>query len=149
MNPMLYLLSTTCTYACFTFQYFGKKIPDGCQIASLEELGLWSTSQLPLWIVVFTRRSELSFYCLLSKVISFILSTLYIEHCLLILSLFIAICKIWLSGLTYGVYLVLFLKPGATSRELKSMAHLLFMNPVKKRAITNFLHWNRIHQKAP
>ena len=24
MNPMLYLLSMTCTYACFTFQYFGK-----------------------------------------------------------------------------------------------------------------------------
>ena len=24
MNSMLYLLSTTCTYACFTFQYFGK-----------------------------------------------------------------------------------------------------------------------------
>ena len=23
MNPMLYLLSTTCTYACFTFQIFG------------------------------------------------------------------------------------------------------------------------------
>ena len=39
MNPMLYLLSTTCTYACFTFQIFGK-IPDGYQIASLEELGL-------------------------------------------------------------------------------------------------------------
>ena len=26
------------------------KILDGCQIASLKELGLWSTSQLPLWI---------------------------------------------------------------------------------------------------
>ena len=24
MNPMLYLLSMTCTYACFTFQYFEK-----------------------------------------------------------------------------------------------------------------------------
>ena len=23
MNPMLYLLSTTCTYACFTFHIFG------------------------------------------------------------------------------------------------------------------------------
>ena len=34
----------------------------------------------------------LSFSCLLSKVISFILSMLYIEHCLLILPLFVAIC---------------------------------------------------------
>jgi hypothetical protein len=39
---------------------------------------------------------------------------LYIKHCLLILPLFVAICEIWLSGLTYGVYQVLFLKPGAT-----------------------------------
>ena len=34
------------------------------------------------------------FRCLLFKVISFILSTLYIEHCLLILPLFVAICEI-------------------------------------------------------
>ena len=40
---------------------------------------------------------------------------LYIEHCLLILPLFVAICEIWLPRLTYGVYLVLSLKPGATS----------------------------------
>ena len=53
-------------------------------------------------------------WCFLSKVISFILSTLYIEHCLLILPLFIVICEIWLPGLTYGVYLVLFLKSSAT-----------------------------------
>jgi len=33
----------------------------------------------------------------------------------MILPLFVAICKIWFPGLTYGVYLVLFLKPGATS----------------------------------
>ena len=32
MNPMLYLLSTTCTYACFTFIYF-EKILDGYQFA--------------------------------------------------------------------------------------------------------------------
>ena len=30
------------------------------------------------------------------------------------LPLFVAICEIWLPGLTYDVYLVLFLKPGAT-----------------------------------
>ena len=34
------------------------------------------------------------FRCLLSKVISFILSMLYIKHCLMILPLFVAICKI-------------------------------------------------------
>ena len=34
------------------------------------------------------------FRCLLSKVILFILSALYIEHCLSILPLFIAICEI-------------------------------------------------------
>ena len=34
------------------------------------------------------------FCCLLSKVIFFIPSTIYIEHCLLILPLFVAICEI-------------------------------------------------------
>ena len=34
------------------------------------------------------------FRCLLSKVISFILSMIYFEHCLSILPLFIAICEI-------------------------------------------------------
>jgi hypothetical protein len=75
---------------------------------------LWSTSQLSLWSGVFTWRPELSFRCLLSKVISFIISMLYIEQCHLILPLFVVICEIWLLGLTYGVYLVLFLKPGVT-----------------------------------
>jgi hypothetical protein len=75
---------------------------------------LWSTSQLSLWSGVFTWRPELSFRCLVSKVISFILSTLYIKHCHLILPLFVAMCEILLPRLTYGVYLVLFLKPGAT-----------------------------------
>jgi hypothetical protein len=90
------------------------KIPDGYQIASLEKsLGLCSTSQLSLWIWSFRLKNGVSFRCLLSKVISFILSSLY-KHCLLILPLFVAICEIWLPGLTYSVYLVLFLKPGAT-----------------------------------
>ena len=114
MNPMLYLLSTTCIYACFIFFIIWINILNGYQIASLEQLGLWSTSQLSPWNGVFTRRSELSFRCLLSKVISFILNMLYIEQCLSILPLFVAICEIWLPGLTYGVYLVWFLKPGAT-----------------------------------
>jgi len=59
---------------------------------------------------------------LLSKVIFFILSTLYIEHCLLVLPLFIAICEIWLLELTYGVYLVLFIKSGATIDVIKGCA---------------------------
>ena len=66
------------------------------------------------WSGVYTRRSELSFRCLYSEVIIFILIRYVFKHCLLILPLFVAICEIWLLGLTYGVYLVLFLKPGAT-----------------------------------
>jgi hypothetical protein len=85
---------------------------------------LWSTSQLSLWSGVFTWRPELSFRCLLSKVISFIISTLYIEHCLLILPLFVAIREIWLHRLTYGVYLVLFLKPGVTVAKHMLPVHL-------------------------
>jgi hypothetical protein len=89
---------------------------------------LWSTSQLSLWSGVFTWRPELSFRCLLSKVISFIISTLYIEHCHLILPLFVAICEIWLPGLTYGVYLVLFLKPGVTViNRPQNVGHLIFL----------------------
>jgi hypothetical protein len=56
------------------------KIPDGYQIASLEKsLGLCSTSQLSLWIWSFRLKNGVSFRCLLSKVISFILSSLYIS----------------------------------------------------------------------
>jgi hypothetical protein len=114
MNPHVMLVEYEMYSRLFIFQYFKKNpewVPD-CQI--LEQTGLWSTSQLSLWSGVFTWRPELSFRCLLSKGISFILSTLYIEHCHLIIPLFVAICEIWLPGLTYGVYLVLFLKPGAT-----------------------------------
>jgi len=66
-----------------------------------------------LWIWSFRLKDGVSFRCLLSKVIFFVLSTLYIKHCPLILPLFVAICVILLSGFTYGVYVVLFLKPGA------------------------------------
>ena len=80
------------------------------------------------------------FRCLLSKVISFILSTLYIEHCLLILPLFVAICEIWLPGLTYGVYLVLFLKSGATRAKLHFIIdrtpHLWVRSPRDLRPVT-------------
>jgi hypothetical protein len=51
---------------------------------------------------------------LVSNVISFKLSMSYIKHCLLILPLFLAIYVISLSELTYGVYLVLSSKPGAS-----------------------------------
>jgi len=56
------------------------KIRYGYQIASLEEsLGLCSTSQLSLWIWSFRLKNEVHFCCLLSKVIFFILSSLYIS----------------------------------------------------------------------
>ena len=61
-----------------------------------------------------------SFHYLLSKVVFFVLSSLYIKHYLLILPLFVAICVIWLPRLTYGVYLVLFLKLGAIKRVIVS-----------------------------
>jgi hypothetical protein len=60
---------------------------------------------------------EVSFRCLLAKVVFFVLSSLYIKHWLLILPLFVVICVIWLSGLTYGMYPVLSLKPSAITRE--------------------------------
>jgi hypothetical protein len=114
MNPHVILVEYE-MYSRLFFLILWKNpecVPD-CQ--RLEQLGLWSTSQLSLWSGVFTWRPELSFHCLLSKVISFIISTLYIKHCLVILPLFVAISEIWLPGLTYGVYLVLFLKPGVTN----------------------------------
>jgi len=102
-------------YLLLSLHFIWIKILDGYQIASLEKsLGLCSTSQLSLWIWSFHLKNGVSFRYLLSKVIYFILSSLYIKHCLLIFPLFVAICEVWLPGLTYGVYLVLFLKPGAT-----------------------------------
>jgi len=71
------------------------KISDGFQIASLEKsLGLCSTSQLSLWIWSFHLKIRVHSYCLLREVITFILSSLYIKHCLLVLPLFVAICDI-------------------------------------------------------
>jgi hypothetical protein len=113
MNPHVMLVEYE-MYSRLFFSILWKNpgwVPD-CQ--RLEQTDLWSTSQLSLWSGVFTWRPELSFRCLLSKVISFILSTLYIKHYHLIIPLFVAICEIWLPGLTYGVYLILFLKPGVT-----------------------------------
>jgi len=53
---------------------------------------------------------------------SFILSMLYIKHCLLILPLFEAICEICFPGLIYGVYLVLSLKLDATSEYKRNVS---------------------------
>jgi len=55
------------------------------------------------------------FRCLLLKVISNLLCTLY-NLCVVFwyYPLFVAICDIWLLRLTYGVYLVLSLKSGIT-----------------------------------
>ena len=49
------------------------KIPDGYQIAGLEELGLWSTSQSSLWIWSLRQKIGVNFHCLYSEVIFFLL----------------------------------------------------------------------------
>ena len=62
------------------FTFYLDKNPGWVQIASLEKsLGLCSTSQLSLWIWSFLLKNGVSFLCLLSKVISLILSSLYIS----------------------------------------------------------------------
>ena len=88
------------------------KIPDGYQIAGLEELGLWSTSQSSLWIWSLCLKIGVDF--LLSILWGYFSFTNTLCNKYLILPLFVAICEIWLPGLTYSVYLVLPLKPGAT-----------------------------------
>ena len=90
------------------------KILDGYQIVGLEELGLWSTNQSSLWIWSLRLKIGVDFpLSILWGYFSFT-NTLCNKYCLLILPLFVAICEIWLPGLTYGVYLILSLKPGAT-----------------------------------
>ena len=79
-----------------------------------EELGLWSTSQLSLWNWSLHLKIEIVFLMSIPWDCILYTNTLCNKHCLWILPLFIAICEIWLPGLTYGLYLVLFLKPGAT-----------------------------------
>ena len=91
------------------------KILDGYQIAGLEELGLWSTSQSSLWIWSLRLKIRVDFPLSILWGYFPFTNTLCNKYCLMILPLFVAICEIWLPGLTYGVYLILFLKPGATS----------------------------------
>ena len=115
MNSMLYLLSTTSTYACFTFQIFGWKSWMGTRL--LEFGGIRLVINQSVVPMDWSLRLKIGVVFPLSILWGYILytSTLYIEHWLLILPLFIAICEIWLPRLTYGVYMVLFLKPGATN----------------------------------
>ena len=116
MNPMIQLLSMTCTYTCFIFSIHWIKIPDGYQIAGLKELGLWSTSQSSLWIWSLRLKIGVNFPLSILWGYFPFTNTLCNKYCLLILPLFVAICEIWLPGLTYSMYLVLPLKPGATAK---------------------------------
>ena len=87
----------------------------------MEKLGLWSTSQLSLW--KWSLHLKIGVVFPLSILWGCILytNTLCNKHCLMILPLFVAIYEIWLPRLTYGVYLVLFLKPGATTMMLATV----------------------------
>ena len=49
MNPMLYLLSTTCIYACFIFFKSLEKSRMGTRLLEFGGIRLRSTSQLSLW----------------------------------------------------------------------------------------------------
>ena len=125
MNPMLYLLSTTCTYACFTFQIFGWKSRMGTRLLEFGEIRLVINQSVVLVELEYSPEDRSClFRCLYSEVIFFILIRYVFKHYILILPLFVAICDIWLPRLTYGVYLVLFLKPGATV-ELSLNTHLI------------------------
>ena len=105
------------TLALF-FQIFGWKSRMDTRLLEFGGIRLViNQSVVPLDLESSPKDRSYLFRCLISKVIFFILSTLYIEHCLLILPLFVAICEIWLLGLTYGVYLVLSLKPDATLND--------------------------------
>jgi len=67
-------------YLRLSLHFIWIKISNGYQIASLEKgFGLCSTTQLSLWIWSLHLKNGVSFCCLLSKVISFILSSLYIS----------------------------------------------------------------------
>ena len=93
MNPMLYLLSTNVLMLALFFNTL-EKSRMGTRLLVWRKWACNQPVSCPCGIGVFTRRLELSFRCLLSKVMSFILSMLYIKHCLLILPLFVAICEI-------------------------------------------------------
>ena len=100
-------------------------------------------SVVPMELESSPRRLELSFHCLLSKVIPFILSTVYIEH----LSFDITLICSYMWDLTswahiwYGVYLVLFLKPGATTKPFDlAFAIITKCDTINPIALT-FIDW--------
>jgi hypothetical protein len=110
---MLYLWSTKYTHACLFFNTLEKSRMG----TGLPEIGgvrlVINQSVVPVeWSLHLKTRVVFPLFAI--KVISFILSTLYIKHYHLILPLIVAICEIWLPRLTYGMYLVLLLKPGVT-----------------------------------
>ena len=95
MNPMLYLLSTTCTYACFIFfNYLDKNpgwVPD-CQSGGVKLV----VNQLVVPVDLESSpedRSRLSAVYTL-RLYFFLLIRYVFKHCLLILPLFVAICEI-------------------------------------------------------
>ena len=99
----------------FYFSIHWIKIPDGYQIAGFGGVRLVvNQSVVPVDFGVFARRLESTFRCLILWGYFPFNNTLCNEYCLLILPWFVAVCEIWLPGLTYSVYLVLPLKPGAT-----------------------------------
>ena len=114
MNPMLYLLSMTCTYACFSFQYFGKSRM-GTRL--LESGGVKLViNQSVVRVELVTTPKDRSCPTATCGLRLYPLNKVCYILGIMILPLFVAICEIWLPGLTYGVYLVLSLKPGATVR---------------------------------
>ena len=96
------------------FSILWTKIPDGYQIAGLEELDLWSTRQSSLWVRSLGQKIGVNFPLSLLWGYFLFTNTLCNKYCLLILPWFVVICEIWLPRLTYSVYLVLSLKLGAT-----------------------------------
>ena len=103
------------------------KIPDRYQIVRVWRIRLMINH---LVVPVDLESSPKDRSCL-STVYTLRLYSLYYtlsnKHCLMILPLFVAICEIWLSGLIYGVYLVLSLKPSATcfSRNWSVVPYLM------------------------
>ena len=67
----------------------------GIGLLEFEEVWLViNQSVVPVELESLPEDQSCLFRCLLSKVIFFILSTLYIEHCLSILPLFVVVCEI-------------------------------------------------------
>ena len=82
-------------YLCLLYFLNLWKILDGTRLLEFGGIRLViNQSVVPVELESSPEDRSYLFRCLLFKVISFILSTLYIEHCLSILPLFVAICEI-------------------------------------------------------